>query len=456
MNRVVAKQFSFRQYDRLKTILDNPFEGIMAIDNTGTIFFINSFFLEILNYTENDVLDKKIWDIIPNCRLFETVGQGYSIWGETLKINAREFLVARFPLKIDGQIIGAMVKTLFPDQTIAKEIAQKLARPGKPESTVRTLCTCLDIMGETPPMLYVKKLARKASRTSSTLLITGESGTGKEIVAQAIHTRSVRREGPFISVNCGAIPENLLESELFGYVEGAFTGAKKGGNPGKFELADTGTILLDEIGDMPHYMQVKLLRVLQEREVWRIGATSPTKLDVRVIASTHMDLKQLVKEKKFREDLYYRLNVLEINMPPLRDRVEDLPLLVDALITRINSRIGADAKGITPESLKIMKAYYWPGNVRELENILEQAINWSQDSIIDIRNIPIKPWENGCDSGNSTVIESQSFRSHISDTERDMILHVLEQTNGNKAKAARLLNMQRSVLYRKMEKLNIM
>ena len=184
-----------------------------------------------------------------------------------------------------------MVKTLFPDQTIAKEIVQKLARPGKQESNVRKLCTCLDIMGETPPMLYVKKLARKASRTSSTLLITGESGTGKEIVAQAVHTRSVWREGPVISVNCGAIPENLLESELFGYVEGAFTGAKKGGNPGKFELADTGTILLDEIGDMPHYMQVKLLRVLQEREVRRIGSDRVIPVNVRVIAASNEDLE---------------------------------------------------------------------------------------------------------------------------------------------------------------------
>jgi len=454
MNPVVAKQFSFRQYDRLQTVLDNPFEGIIAIDETGTIFFVNSFFLEILKCLEKDVLDKKIWDVIPNCRLFETVGQGYSIWGETLKMNAREFLVARFPLKIDGQIVGAMVKTLFPDQTIAKEIVQKLARTDKTENVVsKVLCTCRDIMGETPPMLYVKKLARNASRTSSTLLITGESGTGKEIVAQAIHTRSVRREGPFISVNCGAIPENLLESELFGYVEGAFTGAKKGGNPGKFELADGGTILLDEIGDMPSYMQVKLLRVLQEREVWRIGATSPTKLDVRVIASTHMDLKKLVKEKKFREDLYYRLNVLEINIPPLKDRTDDLPLLIDALITRINMRIGADAHGVTPESLEIMKAYHWPGNVRELENILEQAINWSQDAMIDIRRIPIRPWEN--DPVDSTVNDSKSFRGYLAETERDMIIQVLKQTNGNKAKAARVLNMQRSVLYRKIEKLNI-
>lgn len=439
---------------RLKMILDNPFEGSMAIDESGAVFFVNLFFLEILNCAEGDVLGRKVWDVIPSCRLFETVGQGYSIWGETLKINDREFLVARFPLKNDGQTVGAMVKTLFPDPTIAKEIMHKLSRPPKTENPVKcTLCTCLDIIGETPPMLYVKKLARRASRTSSTLLITGESGTGKEVIAQAIHTRSVRREGPFISVNCGAIPENLLESELFGYVDGAFTGAKKGGKPGKFELADGGTILLDEIGDMPLYMQVKLLRVLQDREVWRIGATAPTMLDVRVMASTHTNLVQLVQEKKFRKDLYYRLNVLEIKMPALREITEDLPLLINGLIQRINRKIGADATGVSQESLAIMKCYSWPGNVRELENRLEQAINWSDDRIIDIRNIPNLSWETELNT--MTVPADAGFRGCIEKTERELILDALEKTKGNKAQAARMLHMQRSVLYKKMGKLSM-
>lgn len=452
---VADSKYCDEQFDaRLKMILDNPFEGSIAIDKNGNVFFVNSFFLEILNCVEGDVVGKKIWDVIPSCRLFETVGQGYSIWGETLKINAREFLVTRFPLKSGGHTVGAMVKTLFPDQTIAKEIVDKLSRPIKTENCMKsTLCTCRDIIGETPPMLYVKKLARRASRTSSTLLITGESGTGKEVIAQAVHTRSVRREGPFISVNCGAIPEHLLESELFGYVDGAFTGAKKGGKPGKFELADGGTILLDEIGDMPLYMQVKLLRVLQDREVWRIGSTIPTKLDVRVMASTHTDLVQLVKEKKFREDLYYRLNVLEINMPALRERIEDLPMLIDALIQRINRKIGADATGVSQESIEMMKTYSWPGNVRELENRLEQAINWSDDHIINIRNIPIRPWERELNT--VTVNVDAGFRDCMQETERDLILNALEKMKGNKTQAARMLNMQRSVLYKKMNKLNI-
>ncbi len=438
---------------RLKAILDNPFEGIMAIDAEGIVFFANAFFLELLNCGSQDIIGKKIWEVMPACRLFETVGQGYSIWGETLQINSRKFLVARFPLKVDGKTVGAMVKTIFPDQTIAKEIVHKLSLAVTVGNLGMQMCTCRDIIGETPPMLYVKKLARRASRTSSTLLITGESGTGKDILAQAIHTRSVRREAPFISVNCGAIPENLLESELFGYVDGAFTGARKGGKPGKFEMANGGTILLDEIGDMPLYMQVKILRVLQEKAVWRIGATTPTALDVRVMASTNAELKQLVKEKRFREDLYYRLNVLEINLPPLRERLEDLPLLTHALIQRINTKIGSDARGLTQDSLDLLKTYSWPGNVRELENLLEQAINWNEDPLIDIRKIPVRPWES--DSCQLAVGLDKPFRNRVEETERELILSALERTNGNKARAARVLNMQRSVLYKKLERMNI-
>ncbi|KYZ76056.1 hypothetical protein AXX12_06325 [Anaerosporomusa subterranea] len=454
MNVTMPEQQDYSTDVRLRSIIDNPFEGIMAIDATGVVFFANAFFLDILNCSQQNVIGKKIWDIIPSCRLFETIGQGYSIWGETLKINAKEFLVARFPLKVDGKTVGAMVKTVFPDQAIAKEIVHKLSQPANVSSScMQLMWTCRDIIGEAPPMLYVKKLARRASRTSSTLLITGESGTGKEIIAQAIHTRSVRREAPFISVNCGAIPENLLESELFGYVDGAFTGARKGGKPGKFELANGGTILLDEIGDMPLYMQVKILRVLQERAVWRIGATTPTMLDVRVMASTNTDLKQLIKDKKFCEDLYYRLNVLEINLPPLRERVDDLPLLAQALIQRINKKIGSDAQGITEESLDILKSYSWPGNVRELENLLEQAINWSDDPLIDICKIPVRPWESN--PRQSLVGLDSPFRNRVEETERELIINALERTNGNKARAARALNMQRSVLYKKLERMKI-
>jgi transcriptional regulator with PAS, ATPase and Fis domain len=435
----------------LEALVNNPFEGIMAIDAEGGIFFINDFLLECFKRSREEVVGQKVWDLVPGCRLFETVGQGYSIWGETLRIGTRDLLVARFPLKNGSQTMGAMVKTIFPDAAVAKEIALKLSHAGvaRQEAAGPSLCTCRDIIGETPAMLYVKKLARRASRTSSTLLITGESGTGKEIVAQAIHTRSVRREAPFISVNCGAIPENLLESELFGYVDGAFTGAKKGGKPGKFELANGGTILLDEIGDMPLAMQVKLLRVLQERAVWRIGAMAPTMLDVRVMASTNRDLRQLVEDQTFRQDLYYRLNVLEIPLPPLRERLEDLPMLAETLIQRINARIGSDATGIKPESLEVLKGHQWPGNVRELENLLEQAVNWSEEPLIDVRNIPARR------QPQPAQVAAQPFRNAVEETERGLIISALSRTQGNKAQAARALNMQRSVLYKKLERFNI-
>ena len=452
-----------------KAIMNSPFEGLIAIDENGDILFINSFFLDIMHLSPEEVQGKPLKGIIPSCRLFETVEQGYSIWGETLKIGGREFLVARFPIRHEGKIIGAMIKTLFPDQTVAKEIVNKIINDDK-TATFGSLSyyTCLDIIGESVPMLKVKKLARQASRTSSTLLITGESGTGKEIIAQAVHTRSVRREAPFVSINCGAIPENLLESELFGYVDGAFTGAKKGGNPGKFELANGGTILLDEIADMPLLTQVKLLKILQDREVWRIGATSPTKIDVRVMAATNADLLKLVKLGKFRQDLYYRLHVLEINMPPLRERIEDLPMLTETLIRRINGRIGSTATMVTENSMKLMKAYSWPGNVRELENLLEQAINWSGSHLVDVEKIPVKPWDKEPETDKFTVSAKQQneystfiqssgvqYQGFIEESEKTLIMKALEQTKGNKSQAAKLLNMQRSVLYKKMERLSI-
>jgi len=441
--------------NRMALSMDTPFEGVLAFDESGSIFFVNNFIADILAQPHPKLLGKKVWDVLPGTSLFDTVTQGYSIWGDTLVINGHELLVARFPIKEDGKVVGAIVKTIFPDQTIAKEIANKVWHSSRMNLCLpQSLFTCQDIIGETPPMLYVKKLARRASRTSSTLLITGESGTGKEIIAQAIHTRSVRRARPFVSVNCAAIPENLLESELFGYVEGAFTGAKRGGKPGKFELADGGTILLDEIGDMPSYMQVKLLRVLQERAVWRVGATAPTQIDVRVMASTNQDLKEQVLQKKFRQDLYYRLNVLQILMPPLRDRLGDLPMLLRGLIAKINSRIGADARGVSPESLAIMQKYNWPGNVRELENLLEQAVNWSTDQIVDVRAIPNPPWQLENVKA-MTHLDSGGFRGSIEETEKNLIQSALLKASGNKAQAARVLNMQRSVLYKKLERYNI-
>jgi transcriptional regulator with PAS, ATPase and Fis domain len=438
----------------LMSVLDNPFEGILAIDCRGIVIFVNTFFLNILNAAREDVLGKKVWEALPGCRLYDTVLQGHSQWGENLKMGGRDFLIMRYPIKRNGQTVGAAVKTIFPDMATAKEVATRVGQPARVVQSRRPLFTCMDIIGETPLMLMAKKLARKAARTDSTLLITGESGTGKEVFAQAIHNRSVRREAPFIKVNCAAIPENLLESELFGFVDGAFTGATRGGKPGKFELADGGTIFLDEIGDMPMAMQAKLLTVLQEKEVERIGSTKSTPLNVRFIAATNQDLQMLVREGRFREDLYYRLKVLEIPLAPLRERIPDIPLITGYLIAKINLRIGSDIHGVTPESMNRMMAYHWPGNIRQLENMIEQAANWSEDPFIDLTGLlgageglpPPPPRHDQY---------ANSFHNSVTRTERDLILSALTQAGGNKARAARILRIQRSVLYKKMARLKM-
>lgn len=294
----------------------------------------------------------------------------------------------------------------------------------------------------------------------SNLLVTGESGTGKNVLVQAIHNRSMRREGPFIKVNCAAIPENLLESELFGYEEGAFTGASKRGKVGKFELANGGTLVLDEIGDMPLYMQAKVLQAIQDKRIERVGGNIPIDLDVRIIAATNRNLEKLITLNKFREDLYYRLKVLEIKMPSLREIPEDIPKYVDGLMKKINKKLGSSVKGFTYGSMEIIKSYHWPGNVRELENFLEQAVNYSDDSIIDINNLLVKPWENyevikltNINPGDNHY--DNNFNSLIDKTEKDIIIEAIKKCNGNKSKAAQLLNIHRSVLYKKIKRLNI-
>lgn len=441
-------------------LIDNHFQGILAIDLKGIVFFCNQFFLNILGINESDIVGKEIKSVIPNCRLQDTIVQQCSNWGEVLKINSKEIVIARYPIKSNGVIVGAVLKTIFPDMNTAREVSAKLSNSYCNVNYYSNLHTCMDIIGESESMLLVKKLARRASRSISNLLVTGESGTGKTIMVEAIHNRSVRRENSFVKVNCAAIPENLLESELFGYEEGAFTGASKRGKPGKFELANGGTLFLDEIGDMPLYMQAKVLQAIQDKRVERVGGNVPIDLDVRIIAATNRDLEKLISENKFREDLYYRLKVLEIRMPSLREIPEDIPGYVNGLIKNINRKLGSDIKGFTDESMEIIKSYHWPGNVRQLENFLEQAVNYSDDSIIDVNKLHVKPWENDEEFKltnmpvDNTNID-KNFNNIIYKTEKDIIMEAIKKCNGNKTKAAQVLNIHRSVLYKKIKRLNI-
>ncbi len=312
------------------------------------------------------------------------------------------------------------------------------------------------MIGQSLEFSLVKSIAHQLSITTSTLLITGESGTGKELFAQAIHNASNREHCPFVRINCAALPESLLESELFGYEEGAFSGAKKGGKPGKFELAKGGTIFLDEIGDMPLNMQTKMLTVLQERVIERVGGTRLIPINVRVIAATNRDLEDLVKQQLFREDLYYRLNVVRLSIPPLRKRMEDIPLLINVLIKRINGTLGSDIKGISDPALDLLKKYSWPGNVRELENLLERAANlacFNGDEILLAEHFPSL---NHINQPTKKKPADYNLNKAIEDLEKDMIIETLLTTNNNKAQAAQLMGLNKSVLYRKLKKYQLM
>ena len=285
----------------------------------------------------------------------------------------------------------------------------------------------------------------------STVLIIGESGTGKELFAQGIHAAS-GQPGPFVQVNCAAVPPELLESEFFGYADGAFTGAKKGGLKGKFELAQNGTIFLDEIGDMALPLQTKILRVLQEKEFQPIGSSKTIHLHTKIIAATNQNIEQLIIEGKFREDLYYRLNIMRLNIPPLRERIEDLPDIIHAIINRLNQG-GFYIKGVTHFALTKLMKHTWPGNVRELQNILERAANLKTSDYIDADDIPT--FNHDIEEKIISPQSTSTYKDMIHSTEKDLINTALKEAKGNKTKASQLLGISRPWLYTKMKKYNL-
>ena len=339
--------------------------------------------------------------------------------------------------------------------------AQSAQTPGKPAARNRKLMA--NIIGESPKMQSLLELVEKVADSDSTALILGESGTGKELIAQAIHQLSNRKNNNFVPVNCGAIPEDLLESELFGHVKGSFTGAIAN-RVGRFAMADKGTLFLDEIGDMPTSLQVKLLRVLQSREIEPVGGNSSRKVDTRIIAATHQNLEELVATKVFREDLFYRLSVIPIVVPPLRERKEDIPLLVDSFLKRMNSEKNRQITGIAPDALQALCDYQWPGNIRELENLMERLVIIKGSGMITLRDLPEKiagvrpqavapaPVPVKTVSLPTTGI---NFNDVIEEFENSLIMDALEKTQGNKKEAAELLNLKRTTLIEKLKKKNL-
>lgn len=445
-------------WEILNTIADNDYEGVIYVDAGGIVKFISQGYADFLNINRDDVLGRYINDVVPQSSLMDVMRTGRPQYGDVWEINGQHVLVHRWPIIRDGRVVGCLGKSLFKDElSLAREFIRKvkwledeIAYYRDELEKERGARYGLDeIIGKSEVISKLKEKVARVAKTNSTVLITGESGTGKELLAHAIHNISPRRNRPFVRINCTSIPEDLLESELFGYEEGSFTGAKKGGKIGKFELAQGGTILLDEIGDMNQTMQAKLLRVLQEREIERIGGNKPIQIDVRVIASTNRNLEEMIGANLFRQDLYYRLNVVLLWTPPLRSRKEDIRLLTDYLINKLNDSLNTVTRGVTPETLQTFELYDWPGNVRELKNLLEQAINLSDSEYLTPDDFPILMKRLSKQRARTDV---KYLSCAIDEAEKEILAAALKKAGYNKTEAARMLNIHRSVLYRKLEK----
>ncbi len=448
----------------LDGILENPYIGIILVDTQGNINKVNKTYLEILGLQEQDVLGRHVLEVTPHSRLPEVLKTREVHLADHWPVNNHDTIVFRMPLYKDGKLIGAMGQSLVLDAAGVKTLSKKLkelegelAVYKNVVSSIYSSKYCFDsIVGEDVSLRKVKSIAQRASATGSTVLIMGESGTGKELFAHAIHQASPRSENAFIRVNCAAMPDSLLESELFGYEEGAFTGARKGGKPGKFELANHGTIFLDEIGDMPMAMQSKLLIVLQEREIERVGGTTPVQVDVQVIAATNRNLEEMVRKDKFREDLYYRLNVVTLNLPALRKRHGDIQLLIRYLLPKLNQRMRTQVESVSGEALGLLRSYDWPGNVRELENLLERAINLADinhqtcltpEHFPSLSRLIMQPV--------AGMEEIDNLEEAVKKIEQETIKRVLQKTSFNKVQTAKILGLNKSVLYRKLRKYNM-
>jgi PAS domain S-box-containing protein len=443
-----------------ETILDNIYNGVMITDPAGKIIFFSKTYGNFLGIDPKETIGKHCTEMIENTRMDIVAKTGIPEIDQPHRIMGQDMVVQRIPIKLDGKVIAVYGQVMFKDVRDVQALANKLNfleskvefYEKELESLRSSKYTINNIVGKTEGIVELKKLALKAAATNAPVLLIGESGTGKELFAHAIHHASERRRYPFIRLNCAAIPKDLLEAELFGYEPGAFTGAGSKGKPGKFELAHQGTIFLDEISDLPLEMQPKLLRVLEEKEMERLGGTRLTKCDFRLIAASHENLEKCVEEGNFRKDLYYRLNVIPIQIPPLRERKEDIPTIAEHLIQTLNKDLGTNVTKISPEILNILENYDWPGNIRELSNILERILYSIDGDTIQIQHLPIFLQSM---SAGSMKLQPTLLRRLREDMEKEALIQAIRISKDNKNKAAKLLGIHRTALYKKMKKLNI-
>ena len=437
------EQVAKKQLDVTINFIDS---GIIAVDNAGRITQVNPRALECLRISQEGAIGGRLKDFIPEYTFDPVLKQGLKIRNIevlTSPPGRLHFFLSANPVMVDGQVVGAVlsINDIKDLRSVVNKFSQNLLD-----------YSFDDIHGLSEPITAIKQYAAQIAHGDSAVLINGETGTGKELFARAVHNHSKRRDQPFIPINCAAIPEALLESELFGYEEGAFSGARKGGKPGKFELANGGTIFLDEIGDMPLHMQVKLLRALQEKTVERVGGRLSISVDVRVIASTHQDLPKMVTNRTFRKDLYFRLNVMPLHIPPLRKRGEDIVILANHFIEKYSRKCQKDVRESSEEAMQILMAYDWPGNVRELENALEYAVNMAESFTVFPKDLP-DHIKTGLKPVDSSTLDAQ-IRKHTLDIISKALDHHGHTLTG-KENAARQLGISLPTLYRRIKQLGI-
>ncbi|HNR11945.1 MAG TPA: sigma 54-interacting transcriptional regulator [Thermodesulfobacteriota bacterium] len=454
----------------IELFINENYEGIILLDAEGVIQYTNRKHGEYFETPPRSVLHKHISEMAS-----PEVAQGFMNVIRTgepellciLEDGGREFIANRWPIRKNGKVIGAAGIVLFDIKevdVINKKMTRLEAQLAYYKNALKAICSARysfeDIIGESVAIKQAREEAKKVAQKDAHVLLIGESGTGKELFAHAIHNQSQRRLGSFVGVNCSAIPQELLESELFGYEPGSFTGANKGGKKGKFELAHNGTIFLDEIGDMPLQMQSKVLRVLQEKEIDRIGGTQPFRADFRVIAATNTDLGELVERGAFRKDLYYRLNVLKINIPPLRKRIKDIEILTERILKQKGQELGLGKISIEPAALRVLERYRYPGNVRELINIVEKAINHldtdnphgtaltiTEEDVTAVLSIesPLR----------QSLQKLSQLKGIKQEQEAQLIRETLRAAAGNITRCAEMMGIHRTCLHRKIRQYNL-
>lgn len=450
-----------------KLIIDH-LDGVVVTDSEGRYIYVNEAWSEMMGGIKlEDIKGKFVHEIIPNTKIDLVLKSKKPITGHAIISKGpskTEAFSTYIPIFKDGKLVAGFIHVIIQGMKGAIDFSSKVnSMMNKVQyyqeelRKIRGAKYSIDnIIGNSDKIMKMKDTIITAARSNSTVLIEGETGTGKELVAHSIHDLSLRTSGPFIKVNCAAIPSNLLESEFFGYEEGAFTGARKGGKEGRFEMANGGSLFFDEINQLPLVLQPKLLRALQEKEIERVGGKDSIPINTRFIAATNIPLEKMVKNKEFRSDLFYRLNVIKITIPPLRERKEDIRLIADNLLEKLNFQLGMSVPSISDETNEKFLEYHWPGNIRELQNVIERAMNMSWGDALEWKHFS-QYFENKRVQKNFKSVGNDEFLiKDIKDKlERETIINALNICKNNKTQAANMLGISRTLLYKKIKKYNI-